>query len=111
MDVKLYTFSPGVSAATVITSVTSNANFAFLENSPSQWQKYKKFNPSFLSSSDAKSIDEKVGIDELNSLIEQRLLARKSKNFAESDRIRDELLAMGVVLKDSKDGTTWELAR
>ena len=37
--------------------------------------------------------------------------ARKAKNFAESDRIRDELLAMGVVLKDSKDGTTWELAR
>ena len=34
-----------------------------------------------------------------------------SKNFAESDRIRDELATMGVVLKDSKDGTTWEIAR
>jgi cysteinyl-tRNA synthetase len=45
------------------------------------------------------------------SLIAERTAARKSKNFAESDRIRDELLAMGVVLKDSKDGTTWELAR
>ena len=40
-----------------------------------------------------------------------RNAARKAKNFAESDRIRDELLAMGVVLKDSKDGTTWEIAR
>ena len=36
---------------------------------------------------------------------------RSSRNFAESDRIRDELAKMGVVLKDSKDGTTWEIAR
>jgi cysteinyl-tRNA synthetase len=45
------------------------------------------------------------------SLIEARAAARKQKNFAESDRIRDELAAMGVVLKDTKDGTTWEIAR
>jgi len=53
------------------------------------------------------------GVDEsrIESLIAARTAARKAKNFAESDRIRDELLAMGVVLKDSKDGTTWELAR
>ena len=37
--------------------------------------------------------------------------ARSAKNFKESDRIRDELAAMGVVLKDTKDGTTWEIAR
>jgi len=47
----------------------------------------------------------------IKSLIESRTAARKAKNFAESDRIRDELAAMGVVLKDSKDGTTWEIAR
>ncbi len=47
----------------------------------------------------------------VETLIAARTAARKTKNFAESDRIRDELLAMGVVLKDSKDGTTWELAR
>jgi cysteinyl-tRNA synthetase len=45
------------------------------------------------------------------SLIDARAAARKAKNFAESDRIRDELAAMGVVVKDSKDGTTWEIAR
>ena len=43
--------------------------------------------------------------------IEERMAARKAKNFVESDRIRDELTAMGVVLKDSKEGTTWEIAR
>ena len=47
----------------------------------------------------------------VTSLIEARKQARASKNWAESDRIRDELAAMGVVLKDSKDGTTWEIAR
>jgi cysteinyl-tRNA synthetase len=54
-----------------------------------------------------------IGLDESKvvSLIEERNAARKAKNFAESDRIRDELAAMGVVLKDSKDGTTWEIAR
>jgi cysteinyl-tRNA synthetase len=44
-------------------------------------------------------------------LIEARATARKAKNFAESDRIRDELSKMGIVLKDTKDGTTWEIAR
>jgi cysteinyl-tRNA synthetase len=45
-------------------------------------------------------------------LIAARKSARAAKNWAESDRIRDELLAMGVALKDNKDGsTTWEAAR
>jgi len=54
-----------------------------------------------------------IAIDEtkVTSLIEARAAARKAKDFKESDRIRDELAAMGVVLKDSKDGTTWEIAR
>jgi len=47
----------------------------------------------------------------VTSLIEARATARKLKDFKESDRIRDELAKMGVVLKDSKDGTTWEIAR
>src|SRR5215472_4620845 len=47
----------------------------------------------------------------VNALIAARNSARKQKNFKESDRIRDELAAMGVVLKDTKDGTTWEIAR
>jgi cysteinyl-tRNA synthetase len=49
--------------------------------------------------------------EEIQKLIDARADARKAKNFKESDRIRDELAAMGVVLKDSKDGTTWEIAR
>jgi cysteinyl-tRNA synthetase len=55
-----------------------------------------------------------VAVDpaQIETLIASRKEARASKNFAESDRIRDELAAMGIVLKDSKDGTTtWEVAR
>jgi cysteinyl-tRNA synthetase len=47
----------------------------------------------------------------IKSLVDARNAARRAKDFKESDRIRDELAAMGVVLKDSKDGTTWEIAR
>jgi cysteinyl-tRNA synthetase len=54
-----------------------------------------------------------LAVDEnkIVNLIDARNAARKAKNFKESDRIRDELATMGVVLKDSKDGTTWEIAR
>jgi cysteinyl-tRNA synthetase len=49
-------------------------------------------------------------------LISDRTAARARKDFKESDRIRDELVAMGIVLKDGKDAegkpvTTWEVAR
>jgi cysteinyl-tRNA synthetase len=48
----------------------------------------------------------------VSSLLSARNAARKNKNWAESDRIRDELDAMGIVLKDNKDGTTtWEPKR
>ena len=52
-----------------------------------------------------------AGRKKIEELIEARTEARKRRDFKESDRIRDELAAMGVVLKDSKDGTTWEIAR
>ena len=47
----------------------------------------------------------------IETWITARNIARARKDWKESDRIRDELAAMGVVLKDSKEGTTWEIAR
>jgi len=70
----------------------------FLSESAAEWKGRKQQ----ASGVDAKQID---------ALISDRTAARARKDFKESDRIRDELAAMGVVIKDSKDGTTWEIAR
>jgi cysteinyl-tRNA synthetase len=44
---------------------------------------------------------------EIEALIEARNAARKSRNFAESDRLRDELLSRGILLEDTPAGTRW----
>lgn len=49
--------------------------------------------------------------DKIEELIAGRNKARAEKDFAVSDRIRDELDAMGIVLKDGPEGTTWEVKR
>lgn len=44
---------------------------------------------------------------EIESMIDARNAARRSRNFAESDRIRDELLSRGIILEDTPGGTRW----
>jgi cysteinyl-tRNA synthetase len=53
----------------------------------------------------------RVEVKAVEALIEARNAARAAKNWKESDRIRAELAALGIALKDSKDGTTWEVKR
>ncbi|MGH8772204.1 MAG: DALR domain-containing protein, partial [Burkholderiales bacterium] len=50
------------------------------------------------------------GREEIEQLIQQRLAARKAKNFAEADRIRKELLDSGIILEDTPQGTIWRRA-
>ena len=47
---------------------------------------------------------------EVEELIAKRQEARKNKDFAKADEIRDQLLAMGIVLKDTREGVKWERA-
>jgi cysteinyl-tRNA synthetase len=112
VSVMLYTADRTANTVTVSSSVASSLPYIFSPGekitSSDPWTKY---GPRYISSDDRVFIRDRIGIEELNSRIEIRLVARKIKNFAESDRIRDELAAIGVVLKDSKDGTTWEIAR
>jgi cysteinyl-tRNA synthetase len=51
-----------------------------------------------------------LSIERIEALIAERIAAKKGKNYAESDRIRAELLAAGVALEDSAQGTTWRRA-
>jgi cysteinyl-tRNA synthetase len=62
-------------------------------------------------------VERKLNREEVDNLVAARNAARKAKDFKESDRIRDELAAMGIQLKDAKDPatgeifTTWEVKR
>jgi len=50
------------------------------------------------------------GDEEIDRLIEERQAARKAKNYAEADRIRDELKARGIILEDTPQGVKWKRA-
>ena len=47
---------------------------------------------------------------DIEALIAERQAARKEKNFARADEIRDELLAKGIILKDTREGVQWKRA-
>lgn len=64
-----------------------------LQQDPEQWFK--------------SSVNAEITAAEIDTLIAERLQARANKNWARSDEIRDILLAQGVVLEDSKAGTSW----
>ena len=51
-----------------------------------------------------------VDVAAVEELVAERKLARQNKDFAASDRIRDELKAMGIELEDTADGTVWRVA-
>jgi len=51
-----------------------------------------------------------LSVADIEAMIQARAEARKAKDFAESDRIRDELLEKGIVLDDSREGTSWRRA-
>jgi cysteinyl-tRNA synthetase len=50
---------------------------------------------------------EGLSAEEIDAKVSARVTAKKAKNFAEADRIRDELKAAGIILEDGPGGTTW----
>lgn len=69
----------------------------------------EKFDTVLALSLDKKSENQEKIPEEVLKLAEERLKARQEKNWAESDRLRNEILALGYSIKDSKDG--YELSR
>jgi cysteinyl-tRNA synthetase len=97
------------SSSNVTATISSNVlDSVFVKPMMDPW---KKYGSPFISKDDFELITEKIGIKELNRRVEERLEARGSKDFAKSDRIRDELKAMGIELEDHKGGTTWKVRR
>ena len=48
--------------------------------------------------------------EEIEAMIEKRQAARKERNFALADQIRDELLQKGIILEDTREGVKWKKA-
>jgi cysteinyl-tRNA synthetase len=56
--------------------------------------------------------DAQIDATEIDAIVAERAQARGTRNWAESDRLRDRLAALGIAVKDNKDGaTTWEIKR
>ena len=53
---------------------------------------------------------EEMLAEDIEKMIEERQAARKAKDFARADAIRDELLAKGIVLEDTREGVKWKKA-
>ena len=58
-----------------------------------------------------KSLNEDIDLNFIEQKIEERMVAKNEKNYALADKIRDELKALGVELKDSKEGTTYKILK
>jgi cysteinyl-tRNA synthetase len=68
-----------------------------LQQSPSNWFS-------------ARQATVEISPEDIQRAIDERNAARAARDFAEADRIRDDLAAQGIVLKDGPDGTIWEAA-
>ena len=58
-----------------------------------------------------KTVSENIDTNYIEQKIEERIAAKSEKNYALADEIRDELKALGVELKDSKEGTTYKIVK
>lgn len=98
-------------AITVIFDLVKFANTNIDENSSKEFVKDTKNMLDELTAvlNIAGNIDVQTGVDtaKIENLIEQRAIAKKEKNFARADEIRDELMQMGIEIKDTRQGTQW----
>lgn len=76
--------------------VTAGELLGLLQQDPEKWFRWQS------------AVSESVLDDaEIEALVAQRAEARKAKDFAESDRIRDKFLEAGIILEDKAEGTLW----
>jgi cysteinyl-tRNA synthetase len=98
VDYEMARANGDIQFASSLESRLKDVGLQIIENEPSSL---------IVSKGDTKQTFEEM----VEARVKARDAARKAKNFAESDRIRAELVEMGVVLKDERDGTAWEIAQ
>jgi cysteinyl-tRNA synthetase len=101
---------PTANTTTLSSAIASNFQAFQYGSRPAFLDEWTKYGPPFISSSDIGHIEGAIGIRSLNDQIEQRVAARRVKDFQTSDRIRNELSSKGIELGDKKDGTpVWKV--
>lgn len=75
----------------------SGASLGLLQQSPEQWFAQRQ-------------VEVELDDASIRRLLDQRQQARQARDFAAADRIRDELAAQGIVIKDGPEGSSWEVA-
>lgn len=101
----LFSIASEINKAVKNNDLDSAKNFAVILKTLASVLNIAQLDPNeFLQS----SVDENaLGENEILQLIEQRVHAKKDKNFALADQIRAELKAKGIELEDSRNGTSW----
>lgn len=100
-------------ALTVLFEISKFANTKLDENSSKEF--VEKTRDLFIKLEDVlgienrKKTDDSIDEDVINELIDERKEAKKAKDFAKADEIRNKLSEMGILIKDTREGTKWEL--
>ena len=61
----------------------------------------------FMQGGSIASISDGISSSDIDALISERVIAKHNHDFLDADRIRKKLLAQGIVLEDSREGTSW----
>lgn len=100
-------------ALTVLFEISKFANTKLDENSSKEFA--EKTRDLFIKLEDVlgienrKKTDDSIDEDLINELIDERKEAKKAKDFKKADEIRNKLSEMGILIKDTREGTKWEL--
>ena len=87
------------------TKLDSNSSKEFVEKTRNLFIKLEDI----LGIENRKKTDDSLDEDLIKKLIDERKEAKKAKDFAKADEIRDKLSDMGIIIKDTREGTKWEL--